>query len=74
MYVANLYVCSKDLVELEPSTYGLSLSEVHSLEGLTHVGMKQGSVEETVQLLKQLYCGPIAAEFQHLKVCQSPSN
>lgn len=73
-HVGNFYVCSKDLVELDPSTYGLALSEVLSLEGLTHVGLKQGSVEETVKLLRQLYCGPIAAEFQHIEVCQRPAN
>jgi len=73
-HVGNFDVCSKDLVELDPSTYGLTLSEVHSLEGLTHVGLKQGSVEETVKLLKQLYCGPITAEFQHLEVCQCPAD
>ena len=61
---------NRDVLELSPSFYGLTADDgvSHKLHGILHTGQEQATTAQIVQMLEQMYCGPITAEFQHLPV------
>lgn len=57
--------------ELDPALYGISAesNQIIQTEGIFY-GPNM-TVEELVNSLESIYCGPAALEFQHLEVCLS---
>lgn len=62
-----MYICSTPK-ELDPAQYGVAANTMHSLGGILHVGPDRLLTGDLVALLEDLYCGPVAVEFQHLQV------
>jgi len=62
-----MYNCSTPK-ELDPAQYGVAANTMHSLCGILHVGPEKLLTGDLVALLEDLYCGPVAVEFQHLQV------
>ena len=59
----------ESLSELNPQRYGLNSTDRISFENLFRTEKKEGTVDEAVEALKNLYSGPIGVEFTHLEVC-----
>lgn len=55
-------------VELEPNNYGLSPKDVVSYRGILNVDKPQGTVQEAIGYLNDIYCGSLGVEFSYLEV------
>ena len=65
-YLKNLY--HRDIPELRPENYGLLNETIHNLVDVLHTGLKQATTSELEKHLHDVYCGPLAVEFQHIRV------
>lgn len=57
----------ESLLELNPTRYGLNLTDRVSFENLFHTEKVEGSIGEAVEILRNIYCGNIGIEFTHLE-------
>ena len=60
----------RSVEEINPLLYNISLSSKDSIdfEGIITSQNKKGTVSELIHQLEKFYCGPLAAEFDHLPV------
>lgn len=54
--------------ELRPESYGLLNETIHNLTDVLHTGLKQATTSELEKHLHDVYCGPLAVEFHHIRV------
>ena len=61
--------CCREPKELNAALYDLKPSQEHYIRDLLFVGPEEKlTTDSVVDLLEDLYCGPIAVEFMHLQV------
>ncbi|KAI0220197.1 hypothetical protein LSAT2_028293 [Lamellibrachia satsuma] len=58
----------REVLELSPSLYGLSTHDnrMHNIKGLLHTNVSTASTSDLVDQLEHIYCGTLAAQFQHI--------
>ncbi|XP_008552671.1 probable 2-oxoglutarate dehydrogenase E1 component DHKTD1 homolog, mitochondrial [Microplitis demolitor] len=56
-----------NLIELDPKRYGLELNDVVSFTGILNTSKTEGTVKEAVEILDNIYCNFIGAEFNYLE-------
>ena len=56
--------------DLDVSMLGLSATDdsVYNVQGILNNGMTTGSLNQIVEELEKMYCGPLAVEYQHIPV------
>uniref|UniRef100_A0A0C9RMD5 CG1544 protein n=1 Tax=Fopius arisanus TaxID=64838 RepID=A0A0C9RMD5_9HYME len=55
------------VAELDPQRYGLNLNDTVKFRGIINTSKSEGTVEEAVGILNDLYTREIGAEFSHLE-------
>ncbi|XP_034952353.1 probable 2-oxoglutarate dehydrogenase E1 component DHKTD1 homolog, mitochondrial [Chelonus insularis] len=55
------------LIELDPQRYGLDLKDIIEFKGLLNTSKTKGTVEEALDILNNVYCKFIGAEFTYLE-------
>ncbi|XP_057340582.1 probable 2-oxoglutarate dehydrogenase E1 component DHKTD1 homolog, mitochondrial [Microplitis mediator] len=56
-----------NLIELDPKRYGLELNDIVSFSGILNTSKTEGTVKEAVEILNNIYCNFIGAEFNYLE-------
>ena len=65
--MAHDYFYSK-LPELDPNRFGLSSTDTYDFKGILNVPIDNGTVDNAVTLLDDIYSGPLSTEFSYLEV------
>ena len=70
VHVNMITLIDREVLELSPSLYGLSTHDnrMHNIKGLLHTNVSAASTSDLVDQLEHIYCGTLAAQFQHISV------